>query len=41
MIGAPEKLRTRLLRYFETGVNWDDSKSFLFKGIPLPPPQKR
>lgn len=40
MIGAPEKLRTRLLRYFETGVNWDDAKSFLFKGIPLPPPSR-
>lgn len=40
MIGAPEKLRTRLLRFFDTGVNWDDAKSFLFKEIPLPPPSR-
>jgi hypothetical protein len=40
MIGAPEKLRARLLRYFDTGVNWDDAKSFLFKGIALPPPSR-
>jgi hypothetical protein len=40
MIGATEKLRTRLLRFFDTGVNWDDAKSFLFKGIPLPPPSR-
>lgn len=38
MIGSPEKLRKRLLRWVETGVNWDDAKSFLFKDIPLPPP---
>jgi hypothetical protein len=38
MVGNVEKLRTRLVRYFDTGVNWDDSKSFLFKGIKLPPP---
>jgi len=40
MIGDPEKLRKRLIRYFDTGVNWDDAKSFLFKGIPLPAPEK-
>lgn len=40
MIGDPEKLRRRLLRYFESGVNWDDAKSFLFQGIPLPPPTR-
>jgi hypothetical protein len=38
MVGNPDKLRTRLVRYFDTGVNWDDQKSFLFKGIELPPP---
>lgn len=38
MIGSPEKLRKRLTRYAQTGVNWDDSKSFLFPGISLPPP---
>ncbi len=39
MVGDPEKLKTRLLRFFETGVNWDDAKSFLFKGVKLPNPQ--
>ena len=36
MLGDPEKLRRRLLRYFDTGVNWDESKEFLFKGIEPP-----
>lgn len=36
MVGGPEKLNHRLLRYFDTGVNWDDAKSFLFKDIQLP-----
>tara|TARA_B110001454_G_scaffold213372_1_gene231473 strand:+ start:64158 stop:64703 length:546 start_codon:yes stop_codon:yes gene_type:complete len=40
MIGSADKLCTRLHRYVETGINWDDSKSFLFKGIPLPPPSR-
>ncbi|CAM3180149.1 hypothetical protein COSO111634_05045 [Corallococcus soli] len=34
MIGAPEKLRKRLLRFIETGGNWDDAKSFLPAGVP-------
>ena len=37
MVGDPEKLRKRLLMFFDTGVNWDDSKSFIFKGINPPP----
>ena len=37
MIGDPEKLRKRLVRYFDTGVNWDDSKAFIFAGIQPPP----
>ncbi|CAN7709485.1 hypothetical protein LJR290_005916 [Variovorax sp. LjRoot290] len=41
MLGDPEKLRKRLLRYFETGVNWDDAKAFIFKGISPPPPAPR
>jgi hypothetical protein len=41
MIGDPEKLRKRLIRYFDTGVDWDDSKTFLFKGIQPPPPYYR
>lgn len=36
MFGDPEKLRKRLIRYFDTGVNWDESKSFIFKGIHPP-----
>lgn len=38
MFGDPEKLRTRLVRWFDTGVNWDDSKVHVFKGIQPPPP---
>jgi hypothetical protein len=37
MWGSPEKLAMRLTRYFDTGVNWDDSKTFIF-GSDLPPP---
>lgn len=36
--GDAGKIRKRLRRYFATGVNWDDSKELLFKGIALPPP---
>ncbi|MEW6760548.1 MAG: hypothetical protein AB1437_06965 [Pseudomonadota bacterium] len=36
--GSSDKLLRRLKRYFETGINWDDSKNFLFKGVPQPPP---
>ena len=35
--GDAEKIRKRLIRYFESGVNWDDAKSFIFKDIALPP----
>lgn len=40
MQGDPEKLRKRLERYFEKGINWDDAKSFIFKDVPLPPPTR-
>ena len=40
MVGDAEKLKARLIRYFDTGVNWDDSKSFLFPGIKLPTPNE-
>lgn len=36
--GNAERVSKRLIRYFETGVNWDDSKAFLFKDVPQPPP---
>ena len=38
-VGDCEKLRKRLLRYFDTGVNWDESKAVIFKGIHPPPPK--
>ncbi|MEW6760549.1 MAG: hypothetical protein AB1437_06970 [Pseudomonadota bacterium] len=41
MQGDPEKLRMRLERYFEKGINWDDAKSFIFKDVPLPPRRVR
>ncbi|WP_028603293.1 hypothetical protein [Ottowia thiooxydans] len=40
MYGDAEKLKKRLIRFFDTGVNWNDELSFIFPGIPLPPPQK-
>ena len=40
MVGDAEKLKARLIRYFDTGVNWDDSKSFLFPSITLPSPER-
>ena len=41
MLGDAEKLKKRLIRHFDTGVNWDDAKSFLFKGVPLPAPEAK
>ena len=38
MLGDPEKLRRRLVRFFDSGVNWDEAKPFLFKDIAPPPP---
>ena len=35
--GSADKMAKRLVRYFETGVSWDDSKEFLWKGIAPPP----
>ncbi|MED5609457.1 hypothetical protein VV867_17295 [Pseudomonas sp. JH-2] len=40
MVGDPEKIRKRLIIYFNTGVNWDESKGFIFSGVPLPPPTR-
>lgn len=37
--GDPEKIRKRLERYFEHGINWDTSKEFTFKDIPPPSPR--
>jgi hypothetical protein len=36
MQGSPDKLKARLTRYFETGIWWDEQKSFLFRGIRIP-----
>jgi hypothetical protein len=39
MQGSPDKIRARLIRYFETGVWWDEQKTFLFRGIRMPEPE--
>jgi len=36
--GNVDRVAKRLIRYFETGVNWDDSKAVIFKDVPQPPP---
>lgn len=36
--GNADRVAKRLIRYFDTGINWDSSKEFLFKGILPPPP---
>lgn len=36
MVGDPNKIKGRLLMFFESGVNWDDSKYFIFKDIRPP-----
>ncbi|HIH2752968.1 hypothetical protein L3V59_28915 [Burkholderia aenigmatica] len=36
MVGDPNKIKGRLLRFFESGVNWDESKCFIFKDIQPP-----
>ncbi|MBE8593618.1 hypothetical protein IQK56_23360 [Pseudomonas sp. MAFF 301449] len=41
MLGDPEKLRNRLINYFDNGINWDKSKEFLFKGISPPSAKSR
>lgn len=40
MHGNAEKLKKRLIRFFDTGVNWNDELSFIFPGVPLPPPKR-
>jgi hypothetical protein len=40
VFGSASKLTKRLTRYFDTGVNWDDQKSFVFPHVALPPPSK-
>jgi hypothetical protein len=37
MVGDPAKLARRLRLYFESGVNWDESKKFVFNSIEPPP----
>ena len=36
-----EKVRERLIRYFDTGVNWDPHKEKVFPGITPPAPVSR
>ncbi|MBP1127146.1 MULTISPECIES: hypothetical protein [Pseudomonas] len=40
MAGSPEKILNRLKIYFDTGVNWDPSKKYLFPGIEPPQPSR-
>jgi len=36
MVGDPGKILSRIKSYRETGINWDQSKEFLFPGIQRP-----
>jgi hypothetical protein len=41
MWGDPDRLAKRLTRYFDTGVDWDKSKSYIFgEDWPAPPVTK-
>ena len=33
VFGDSEKIRDRLITYFETGRNWDESKNYIFPGV--------
>jgi hypothetical protein len=37
----PEEIRQRLIRYFDTGIDWDLHKEKVFPGITPPPPVRR
>ena len=36
MHGNAERIQNRLLKFYETGVNWDESKKFLFPDVTPP-----
>lgn len=40
MEGDPDKILERLRIYYDTGVNWDKSKNFLFPNIQPPKPSR-
>ncbi|AMB86293.1 hypothetical protein AWM79_13665 [Pseudomonas agarici] len=40
MAGSPERVLNRLKVYYETGVNWDETKVFLFSDIKPPQPSR-
>lgn len=40
MAGNPERILNRLKMYHETGVNWDETKVFLFPDIKPPQPSR-
>lgn len=40
MATSPAALRDRLARYFDTGVDFDDSKRVQIPDLPLPPPRR-
>lgn len=40
MHGNSEQIQKRILNFYETGINWDESKKFLFPHVTPPTPQK-
>ena len=40
MIGDSNKIISRLNNYIQTGIDFDDSKKFIFPNIVLPKPKK-
>ena len=41
MHGNAERIQKRLLKFYETGVNWDESKKFLFPDVTPPAPTQK
>ena len=39
--GNAERIQKRLLKFYETGVNWDESKKFLFPDVTPPEPTQK
>lgn len=40
MHGDSKEIQKRLLTFYETGINWDKSKKFLFPDVTSPAPTK-
>ncbi|MGE9549404.1 hypothetical protein [Snodgrassella sp. CS2] len=41
MYGDSKDIQKRLLKFYETGVNWDEFKKFLFPDVTLPAPTQK